>query len=114
MVSCMSRSSLGFITKFAGQKASVVGIFNFQGANDEFNHLVEIANTNRLEFYKRIRETIRDPQELQLLIKENKFLIPSMLLSQNDKVDHIMKMASYGAPKEDIGKAGDDDGVELD
>ena len=29
LVICMSRSQLGFTTKFAGQRASIVGVFNY-------------------------------------------------------------------------------------
>lgn len=40
LVYTMTRSQLGFVTKYRGYKASIVGIFNYQGAIDEFKHVV--------------------------------------------------------------------------
>ena len=60
----MQRNQLGYITKFPGQNASVVGIFNYQGANEEYGKLIDIATANRLEFYDKIRDKITDKNEL--------------------------------------------------
>ena len=35
----MKRDQLGAVTKHKGEKASIVGIFNNQGAIDQFNHV---------------------------------------------------------------------------
>ena len=48
------RYQLGKIAKSVGQMVSTVGVFNYQGANEEFNSLVEEAKHQREEFYKKI------------------------------------------------------------
>ena len=47
LVYCFNRSYLGRITKGFGNKASIVGIFNYQGANKEFENLVKTTMKNR-------------------------------------------------------------------
>jgi hypothetical protein len=73
LVFAFSRYKLGMITKFKGQMASAVGIFNFQGANDEFNNLVILKNKLREEFYRELSKEIA-VDELKVLKRENRFL----------------------------------------
>ncbi len=44
IVFCLSRYKLGYVSKFLGQRASLLGVFNFQGANEEFSALVNLVN----------------------------------------------------------------------
>ena len=78
LVFCLTRLQLGTVTKFKGQSASVVGIENFQGANAEFEHLIEIANRNRQEFYDEIRQGAAKEQ-IEELIEQNQFLDANLL-----------------------------------
>ena len=55
VVFAMTRQQLGTVCKYRGEKASVVGIFNFQGANDEFNNLVKMNQQNRTQFYQKLQ-----------------------------------------------------------
>ncbi|CDW71319.1 UNKNOWN [Stylonychia lemnae] len=73
LVYCFTRYKLGLITKFQGQMASAVGVFNFQGANDEFNTLVAKSKDQRREFYKQIAKNVSE-YDVLLLRKENRFL----------------------------------------
>ena len=50
----MNRRNLGFTAKHRNQYASIVGIFNYEGANKEYKDLQEIAIKNRQSFYQRI------------------------------------------------------------
>ena len=50
----MSRKNLGFTSKYKNQYASIVGVFNYEGANKELKEVIEIGNKNRNTFYERI------------------------------------------------------------
>lgn len=75
------------MTKIKGHKASIVGIFNYQGAITEFNQLKKVNDLHRESFYSNIKQLLKVPdslsleQHLHLLLKENPFLEPSMLLT---------------------------------
>lgn len=73
LVFCLNRFKLGYVTKFQGQHASIVGIFNFQGANDEFNHLKQVTQELRESFYQQLSRQL-DEYQARLLRKENRFL----------------------------------------
>ena len=73
MIFALTRYKLGLVTKFQGQMASVVGIFNFQGANEEFNALIAKSSELREEFYNQLSRNIED-YELRLLRKVNRYL----------------------------------------
>ena len=50
----MNRKNLGYTAKHINQYASIIGIFNYEGANKELKDLQEIATKNRQIFYERI------------------------------------------------------------
>jgi len=53
---CLERRSLGSIAKNKGQFVSIVGVLNFQGANEEFNRMISIGNNCRERFYSGLLE----------------------------------------------------------
>ncbi len=73
LVFCLSRYKLGYVSKFQGQKASLLGIFNFQGANEEFGILQNKNMDMRKAFYEQLFKNLDDYQ-LKLLRKENRYL----------------------------------------
>eukprot|EP00347_Sterkiella_histriomuscorum_P002585 403367576 len=73
LIFAMTRYKLGFVSKFQGQMASAIGIFNFQGANEEFNQLVLKSKVMRHDFYKQLARNVQDYEAI-LLRKENRFL----------------------------------------
>jgi len=64
---------LGFVSKFQGQQASILGIFNFQGANEEFSAVVAKSRELRESFYKQLSQNL-DEYQIKLLRKENRYL----------------------------------------
>ena len=46
--------------KFHGYSASVVGILNFQGANDDFSYLTKIGGEQKLAFYQNLSKVLDD------------------------------------------------------
>ena len=101
LIYCFNRNYLGRITKGFGNKASIVGIFNYQGANKEFETLISLTSQNRELFYERLRARF-DEGELRLLMKENEFLQGHMLVSREDKVSRLLNMAEDSAAIEDM------------
>ena len=73
LVFCLTRYKLGYVGKFQGQQASILGVFNFQGANEEFGALVNKGRELRDEFYRQIYKNL-DEYQVKLLRKENRFL----------------------------------------
>lgn len=86
LVFSMTKKKLGCLAKSVHQKASAVGIQNFQGANEIFLQLVERTAAKREEFYKALASEM-STLDLVLLRKENLFLNwdhPALWLKLND------------------------------
>lgn len=104
LVIAMSRAQLGTVTKFPGQKCSIVGIFNYQGAITEFNRLSEVNHSHRHQFYENIRAKFFSKMtheeaeaQLKLLMKENSFLDPDKLLTTNQRREQLLAMQTQQA-----------------
>mmetsp|Transcript_17626 Transcript_17626/g.29769 ORF Transcript_17626/g.29769 Transcript_17626/m.29769 type:complete len:125 (+) Transcript_17626:1246-1620(+) len=104
VVFSMNRRQLGCLTKFKGSFASVIGIFNYQGAIDEFNNVVSINQQSRDRFYESLKLALEArhsgkeqlDQMTRLLAKENKFLEPSLLQSKAEREAEILGMQRAG------------------
>ena len=73
LIFAMTRYKLGLVTKFQGQMASIVGVFNYLGANDEYNALVKKTEEARVEFYKQLTKNVSE-YDIRILKKENRYL----------------------------------------
>jgi ribosomal protein L7Ae-like RNA K-turn-binding protein len=86
LVFSMTKRKLGCLSKSVKQKASAVGIQNFQGANEIFLSLVERTAAKREEFYQTLAKEMT-ALDLILLRKENPFLNwdhPALWIKLND------------------------------
>eukprot|EP00350_Pseudokeronopsis_sp_OXSARD2_P003544 CAMPEP_0170543448 /NCGR_PEP_ID=MMETSP0211-20121228/2558_1 /TAXON_ID=311385 /ORGANISM="Pseudokeronopsis sp., Strain OXSARD2" /LENGTH=284 /DNA_ID=CAMNT_0010846825 /DNA_START=1204 /DNA_END=2058 /DNA_ORIENTATION=+ len=56
----MTRYKLGLCSKYHGYAASIVGVLNFQGANDEYNELVKEGDKYKRQFYQTLAKSLNE------------------------------------------------------